>query len=107
VGFRTQLGAVEKIQIYNCAGNQTPNLENNSQRRLWHQVMTEAVQTYSVWYQYFEFSMINPRTMRWEVHIERMRDNTNAYKFLVENPERRRPYGRSKRRWKDNIKIDL
>jgi hypothetical protein len=34
-------------------------------------------------------------------------DKTNAYRILVRKPERKRPLGRSRRRWVDNIKIDL
>jgi hypothetical protein len=36
-----------------------------------------------------------------------MGDMRNAYKILVRMPEGKRPFGRPKRRWKDNIKIDL
>jgi hypothetical protein len=31
----------------------------------------------------------------------------NAYRILVEDPERKRPLGRPRRKWVDNIKIDL
>jgi hypothetical protein len=31
----------------------------------------------------------------------------NAYKTLVGKPERKRPFGRPRRRWEDNIKADL
>jgi hypothetical protein len=31
----------------------------------------------------------------------------NAYRFVVGKPERRRPLGRPRRRWEDNIKMDL
>jgi hypothetical protein len=31
----------------------------------------------------------------------------NAYRILVESPEGRRPLGRPRRRWVDNIKLDL
>jgi hypothetical protein len=31
----------------------------------------------------------------------------NAYKILVGKPERNRPLGRPRRRWKDNIRTDL
>jgi hypothetical protein len=36
-----------------------------------------------------------------------MGEMRNAYKILVENPEGKRPFGRSRRRWKDNIRMDL
>ena len=36
-----------------------------------------------------------------------MGKRTGAYRVLVGKPERQRPHGRSRRRWEDNIKIDL
>jgi hypothetical protein len=36
-----------------------------------------------------------------------MGEKRNAYRILVENPERKRPLGRSRRRWVDNIKMNL
>jgi hypothetical protein len=35
------------------------------------------------------------------------RENRNAYRILVGRPERKRPLGRPRHRWADNIKIDL
>jgi hypothetical protein len=36
-----------------------------------------------------------------------MREKRNAYRILVGKPEGKRPLGRSRRRWEDNIKMDL
>jgi hypothetical protein len=36
-----------------------------------------------------------------------MREKRNAYKFLVEKPEGKRPPGRSRHRWENNIILDL
>jgi hypothetical protein len=36
-----------------------------------------------------------------------MREKRGAYRILVGRSERRRPFGRSRRRWEDNIKMDL
>ena len=36
-----------------------------------------------------------------------MVQSTNAYRILVGKPERKRPLGRPRRRWEDNIKMDL
>jgi hypothetical protein len=45
--------------------------------------------------------------MRWAGHVERMGEGRGAYGVLVGRPEGRRPLGRPKRRWDDNIKMDL
>jgi hypothetical protein len=45
---------------------------------------------------------------RWVGNIARMGGKKrNAYRLLVEKPEEKRPIGRAKRRWMDNIKMDL
>jgi hypothetical protein len=44
--------------------------------------------------------------MRWAGHVARMGDKRNAYRILVGKPEGKRPLGRPRRRWVDNIKID-
>jgi hypothetical protein len=36
-----------------------------------------------------------------------MGEKRNAYRLLVRNPEGKRPLGRSRRRWVDNIRMDL
>jgi hypothetical protein len=45
--------------------------------------------------------------MRWEGHVARMGEKRNAYRILVGKPERKSPLGRSRRRWVENIKMDL
>jgi hypothetical protein len=51
--------------------------------------------------------VIKPRRMRWAGHVARMGEGRGAYRILVGRPERRRPLGRPRRRWEDNIKMDL
>jgi hypothetical protein len=48
--------------------------------------------------------MIKSRTMRWAGHVARMGRTRNAYRILVGKPEGKRPIGRRRRRWVDNIK---
>jgi hypothetical protein len=50
---------------------------------------------------------IKSRRMRWAGHVARMGEKRNAYRLLVGKPEGKRPLGRPRRRWIDNIKIDL
>jgi hypothetical protein len=45
--------------------------------------------------------------MRWAGHVARMGETRNAYRLLVGEPEEKRPLGRPRRRWADNIKMDL
>jgi hypothetical protein len=51
--------------------------------------------------------MIKLRRVRWARHIARMEEKRNAYKIFMEQPEGKRPLGRPRRRWVDNIKINL
>ena len=51
--------------------------------------------------------VIKLRRMRWARHVARMGDERGAYRVLVGKPEGRRPLGRPRRRWVDNIRMDL
>jgi hypothetical protein len=51
--------------------------------------------------------VIKSRRMRWAGHVARMSEGRGAYRVLVGRPEGRRPLGRPRRRWEDNIKMDL
>jgi hypothetical protein len=51
--------------------------------------------------------VIKARRMRWAGHVARMGEVRCAYNILIGRPEGRRPLGRPRRRWEDNIKMDL
>jgi hypothetical protein len=51
--------------------------------------------------------VIKSRRMRWAGHVARMGEVRGACKILVGKPEGRRPLGRPRRRWEDNIGMDL
>jgi hypothetical protein len=51
--------------------------------------------------------IIKARRMKWVGHVARMGEKRNAYRLLVGKPEGRRPLGRLRRRWVDNIRMDL
>jgi hypothetical protein len=53
------------------------------------------------------FRVIKSRRMRWAGHVARMGEERGAYRMLVGRTERRRPLGRPRRRWEDDIKMDL
>jgi hypothetical protein len=47
------------------------------------------------------------RRMRWAGHVARSGEKRNAYRLLVGKPEGNGPLGRPRRRWVDNIRMDL
>jgi hypothetical protein len=51
--------------------------------------------------------VIKARRMRWAGHVVHMGEVRGAYIILVGRPEGRRPLGRPRRTWKDNIKMGL
>jgi hypothetical protein len=51
--------------------------------------------------------MIKSRRMRWVGCIVRAGEKRNVYRLMMGKPEGRRPLGRPRRRWVDNIKMDL
>jgi hypothetical protein len=50
--------------------------------------------------------IIKSRRMRWAVHVARIGEKRNAYRLLVGKPEGKRPLGRPRRRWVDNVRMD-
>jgi hypothetical protein len=51
--------------------------------------------------------IIKSRRMKWAGHVARMGEKSNVYRLLVGKPEGKRPLGKPRRRWIDNIKMDL
>jgi hypothetical protein len=51
--------------------------------------------------------VIKSRRMRWAGHVANMGEGRGVYSVLVGRPEGKRPLGRPRRRWEDNIKLDL
>ena len=51
--------------------------------------------------------VIKSRRMRWAGHVARMGEKRGVYRVLVGKPEGRRPLGRPRRRWVDNIRMNL
>jgi len=51
--------------------------------------------------------VIKSRRMRWVGHVVRMGERRGVYRALLGEPEGKRSLGRFRRRWEDNIKMDL
>jgi hypothetical protein len=50
---------------------------------------------------------IKSRRMRWAGHVTRMGERRDVYRVLVGKPEGKKPLGRPRHRWEDNIRVDL
>ena len=51
--------------------------------------------------------MIKSRRLGWAGHVARMEEGSNAFKILTDKPTGKRSLGRSRRKWEDNIRMDL
>ena len=51
--------------------------------------------------------VVKSRRMRWAGHVARMGDGRGVHRVLIGKREGKRPLGRPRRRWEDNIKMDL
>jgi hypothetical protein len=51
--------------------------------------------------------VIKSRRIKWAGHVTRMGEGRGVYRVLVGRPDGKRPLGRPRRRWEDNIKMDL
>jgi hypothetical protein len=70
-------------------------------RRLHNEELIDLYSShYIVW-------VIKSRRMRWAGHVAHMGEERGVYRFLVGKPEGKRSLGRPRRRWVDNIRMDL
>ena len=51
--------------------------------------------------------LVKSRRMRWTGHVAHMGEGRGVHSILVGKPKGKRPLGRPRRRWEDNIKMDL
>jgi hypothetical protein len=56
---------------------------------------------------YLLAKVIQSRRMRWAGHVARTEEGIGVYRVLVGRPKGKRPRERPRRRWENNIKIDL
>ena len=55
----------------------------------------------------FHHREIKSRRQRWAGHVVRMGEGSSAFKILLGKPTGKRPLGRPRHRWEDNIRMDL
>jgi hypothetical protein len=51
--------------------------------------------------------VVKSRRMRWAGHVARMGEGRGVHRVIVGKPEGKRPFGRPRHRWEDNIKMEL
>jgi hypothetical protein len=55
----------------------------------------------------YQLRVVKSRRMRLAGHVVRMGEERGVHRVLVGKPEGKRPLGRPRRRWEDNIKMDV
>jgi hypothetical protein len=71
----------------------------------WRKVHSDEL--HSLYYSPNIVKVIKSRMTKWAGHVTRMGEGRYVYRVLVGKPEGKRQLGRPKRRWEDNIKMDL
>jgi hypothetical protein len=71
----------------------------------WRKLHNEELN--SLYSSYNIVQVIKPRRMRRAGHVARVGEGRGVYGVLLEKPEGKRPLERTRRRWEDNIKMDL
>jgi len=70
-------------------------------RKLYNEVLHDLYSSPNI------FRVIKSRRMKWAGHVARMGERRVAYRVLVRKSEGKRPLGRPRHRWEDNIKMDF
>jgi hypothetical protein len=73
--------------------------------RLWRKLHNDEL--HSLYYSPNIVKVIKLRRVRVAGHVARTGEGRGVYKVLVGRPEGKRPLGRPRRMWEDNIKMDL
>jgi hypothetical protein len=72
--------------------------ENESWRKLYNDELHSLYSSLDI------VRVIKSRRMRWEGHVARIEEGRGVYRVVVERPEVKKPLGRPRRRWEDNVK---
>ena len=75
--------------------------ENREWRKLHNEELNDLYSSNNI------VRVVTSRRMIWVEHVARMGEGRGVYRVLVGQPEGKRPLGRPRRRWEDNIKMDL
>ena len=78
---------------------------SHSKPRTWRKLHNEELN--DLYFSPNVVRVIKSRRMRWAGHVARICERRDVYRVLVGKPEGKRPLGRPRHRWEDNIKMDL
>jgi len=73
----------------------------------WRKLVVHKEKLNDLYYSHNIFRVIKSRRMRWAGYVACMGERRVLYRVLVGKPEEKRPLERPRRRWEDNIKLDL
>ena len=79
-----------------------PNRDDNGE---WRRIHNEEL--HCLYRSPYVVRVIKSRRLRWAWHVARMEEGTSAFKMLTDKPTGKIPLGRPRRRWEDNIRMDL
>ena len=79
-----------------------PKRDENGQ---WRRLHNEEL--HSLYRSPITIRVIRSRRLRWAGHVPRMEEARSAFKILTGKPSGKRPLGRPRRRWENNIRINL
>jgi hypothetical protein len=68
---------------------------------------SQVVELYALYSSPSIIRVIKSRILRWAGHVARRGERRGAYRALMGKPEGRRPLGRPRLRWEDNIRMDV
>jgi hypothetical protein len=92
----------KKILLYGCeTWSLTLREEDGSRRKLYNDELHTLYSSPNI------VRVIKSRRKRWAGHVARMWEGRGVYRFLVGRREGKRSVGRPRRRWEDNIKMNL
>ena len=78
-----------------------PKRDENGERTRLHNELHSLYRSLNI------LRVIKSRRLRWAVHVARMDQSRSGFNILIGKPKGKRPLGRSRRRWEDNIRMDL